>query len=298
MARGDFSDLVAFLAVARTGSFTRAAKQLGISQPALSKSLKDLETRLGVRLLNRTTRSVTTTDAGDHLVESIAPHFEGIEAGLSALTDLRDKPSGTVRITTGDHHADTILVPAMAKLTKTHPDLNIEISVNTGFVDIVAERFDVGIRLGETLAQDMIAVRISPEMRMAVVAAPSYFKDRKAPKTPHDLAKHNCINLRLPSHGGTTVWEFDKRGHGVNVRVEGQMIVSTIALARSAALSGAGLAYLFEDDVERYIASGKLVRVLEDWCEPFPGYYLYYPSKRQQSPAIAAIIEALRYRES
>ena len=296
MARENLGDLAAFLAVARTGSFTRAAKQLGVSQPALSHALKELENRLGLRLLNRTTRRVSTTEAGERLLRSIAPHFDGIEAGLAALTELREKPAGTVRITTGDHQAETILLPAVAKLLPLYPDLNVEVSVNIGLIDIVAERFDAGVRLGETVVQDMVAVRIGPDMRMAVVGSSAYFANRHPPRTPHDLAAHPCINLRFPTHGGVSVWEFEKAGRAVNVRVEGQLIVNDIALARLGALGDAGLAYLPEDYVQPYIESGTLVRVLADWCEPFPGYHLYYPSRRQPSAAFTVLVAALRYR--
>jgi DNA-binding transcriptional LysR family regulator len=296
MVRENLSDLAAFLAVARTGSFTQAAKQLGVSQPALSHALKELEKRLGLRLLNRTTRSVSTTEAGERLLRSIAPHFDGIEAGLEALTELRDKPAGTVRITTGDQPSEAIVLPAIAKLLPSYPDLNVEISVNSGFVDIVAGRFDAGVRLGETIAQDMVALRIGPDLRMAVVGSPAYFADRSPPRTPHDLAAHNCINLRHTIEGGVSVWDFEKKGRVLNARVEGQLTVNDIALARLGALNGAGLAYLPEDFVQPHIASGALVSVLDDWCEPFPGYHLYYPSRRQQSAAFALIVEALRYR--
>jgi DNA-binding transcriptional LysR family regulator len=294
--RENVSDLIAFLAVARTGSFTRAAQQLGVSQPALSHALKELEGRVGLRLLNRTTRSVSTTEAGERLLRSIAPHFDGIEAGLAALTELRDKPSGTVRITVGDQPAESIVLPAVARLLPAYPDLNVEISVNNGFVDIVAERFDAGVRLGETLAQDMVAVRIGPDMRMAVVGAPAYFSGRPPPQTPDDLTEHVCIGLRYTSHGGIGIWDFDKAGRAVNVRIEGQLIVNNIALARQGALQGIGLAYLPEEYVAPLISTGALVRVLKEWCEPFPGYHLYYPSRRQHTPAFAVLLEALRYR--
>jgi DNA-binding transcriptional LysR family regulator len=294
--RENVSDLIAFLAVARIGSFTQAAKQLGVSQPALSHTLKALEERLGLRLLNRTTRSVSTTEAGERLLRTIAPHFDGIETSLNALTDLRDKPAGTVRITTGDQPSESILLPAIAKLLPVYPDLNVEISVNPGFVDIVAERFDAGVRLGETIAQDMVAMRISPDMRMAVFGSPSYFADRKPPREPHDLASHSCINLRHTIDGGVSGWEFDKNGRAINVRVEGQLVVNDIGLMRLAAINGAGLGYLPEDYVQPYVDSGALVRVLEDWCEPFAGYHLYYPSRRQQSAAFKVILDALRHR--
>jgi DNA-binding transcriptional LysR family regulator len=294
--RENVSDLIAFLAVARTGSFTRAAQQLGVSQPALSHALKELEGRVGLRLLNRTTRSVSTTEAGERLLRSIAPHFDGIAAGLAALTELRDKPAGTVRITVGDQPAESIVLPAVARLLPAFPDLNVEISVNNGFVDIVAERFDAGVRLGETLAQDMVAVRIGPDMRMAVVGSPAYFAGRPPPQTPDDLTEHSCIGLRYTAQGGVGIWDFDKAGRAVNVRVEGQLIVNNIALARLGALQGVGLAYLPEEYVAPLIDSGALVSVLDAWCEPFPGYHLYYPSRRQHTPAFAVLLEALRYR--
>ena len=296
MVRENVSDLIAFVAVARTSSFTRAAQQLGVSQSALSHALKELEGRLGLRLLNRSTRSVSTTEAGERLLRMIAPHFDGIEAGLAALTELRDKPSGTVRITVGDQPAESILLPAVAGLLPLYPDLKVEISVNNGFVDIVAERFDAGVRLGETLAQDMVAVRIGPDMRMAVVGSPSYLAGRPLPRTPHDLAEHICIGLRYTAEGGIGIWDLEKAGRAVKVRVESQLIVNNIALARLGALQGVGLAYLPDDYVAPLINSGALVRVLEEWCELFPGYYLYYPSRRQQSGAFAVLLEALRYR--
>ena len=295
MIRENVGGLVAFLAVARAGSFTKAAAELGISQPALSHALKELEQRLGLRLLSRTTRSVSTTEAGEKLFRAIAPHFDGIEAGLSALTDMREKPAGTVRITTGDHVPEAILMPALAKLLPLYPDLHVEISVNLGFVDIVAERFDAGIRLGETVAQDMVTVRVGPDMRMAVVGSPTYFADRGAPQTPHDLSGHNCIGLRFSKDSGIGLWEFEKAGRPVNVRIEGQLVVNNIALELSGALRGSGLAYLPEDYVKPFIASGELVPVLADWCEPFPGYHLYYPSRRQPTAAFKAVVEALRY---
>jgi DNA-binding transcriptional LysR family regulator len=294
--RDNISDLVVFLAVARAGSFTRAAGQLGISQPTLSHLIRGLEKRLGLRLLSRTTRSVSTTEAGERLLRAIAPHFDGIEAGLAALTELREKPSGTIRITTGDHQAETILMPAVSKLLSAYPDLNIEISVDRGLVDIVAERFDAGVRMGETIAQDMIAIRIGPDLRMAVVGSPTYFAERRPPRMPHDLATHNCINLKFPTLGGVSVWDLEKGGHPINVRVEGQLTVNNIALARVGAVAGLGLAYLPLDYVEKDIEAGRLLRVLTSWCEPFPGYHLYYPSQRQPTLAFTLLVEALRYR--
>jgi DNA-binding transcriptional LysR family regulator len=298
MPRQNINDLLAFRAVARERSFTRAAARIGVSPSALSHRLRALEERLGVRLLTRTTRSVAPTEAGERLLAAIGPHFDGIEAELAALSELRDRPAGTIRITTGEHAAATILWPAVFRLLSDYPEINVEVSVNAGFVDIVAERFDAGIRLGETVAQDMVAVRIGPDMRMAAVVAPSYFASRKPPRTPHDLAEHNCINLRFPTLGGLYAWEFEKGGRALNVRVEGQLIANDIALARRAAVDGLGIAYLPEDYLQPEIDSGQLKRVLADWCPPFPGYHLYYPSRRQQSPAFALLVEALRYRTS
>jgi DNA-binding transcriptional LysR family regulator len=296
MPRQNINDLLAFRAVARALSFTRAAAQLGVSASALSHTIRSLEERLGLRLLTRTTRSVALTEAGERLLGTIGPRFDEIEAELAALSELRDKPAGTVRITTGIDAAQTILWPAFATLLADYPDIAVELSVDTGFVDIVAERFDAGVRLGETVAQDMIAVRIGPDMRMAAVAVPAYFTSRKMPRTPHDLAGHNCINLRFPTLGGLYAWEFEKAGRALNVRVEGQLIVNDIALARQGALDGAGIAYLPEDYVREDIAAGVLVQVLRDWSPPFPGYHLYYPSRRQQSPAFQVVVEALKFR--
>ncbi|HSR00826.1 MAG TPA: LysR family transcriptional regulator [Sphingomicrobium sp.] len=297
MPRQNINDLNAFLAVARERSFTRAAAQIGVSPSALSHTIRGLEERLGVRLLTRTTRSVAPTQAGERLLFTIGPHFDGIEAELAALSELRDKPAGTVRITTGIDAAQTILWPAIARLLPDYPDIQVELSVNPGFVDIVAERFDAGVRLGETIAQDMVAIRIGPDMRMAAVASPGYFAGRRPPRTPGDLALHNCINLRFPTLGGLYAWEFEKGRRALNVRVEGQLVVNDIALARSAALDGAGIAYLPEDYVRLDVEEQRLIRVLADWSPPFPGYHLYYPSRRQQSPAFALLIEALRYRK-
>lgn len=296
MPRENFSDLLAFLAVARERSFTKAAAKLGVSQSALSHTIRALEERLGVRLLTRTTRSVAPTEAGERLHNAIAPRFEDIEAELSALSELRDKPAGNIRITAGEHSASMILWPAMAKLLPEYPDIHIEVIVDYGLTDIVAERYDAGVRLGEQVAKDMIAVRIGPDMRMAVVGAQSYFSRRKRPKTPQDLTHHDCINLRLPTHGGIYPWEFEKGGRELRVRVEGQLVFNNIALRLDAVLAGAGLAYLPEDQVRTYIDNGALIRVLSDWCPPFSGYHLYYPSRRQPSPAFTLLVEALRYR--
>ena len=296
MPRQNISDLLAFRAIARERSFTRAAAQLGVSPSALSHRIRGLEERLGVRLLTRTTRSVAPTEAGERLLATIGPRFDEIEAELAALSELRDKPAGTIRITTGIDAAQTILWPTLATLLPAYPDVQVELSVNPGFVDIVAERFDAGVRLGETVAQDMVAVRIGPDMRMAAVASPAYFEMRKPPRTPHDLSKHNCVNLRFPTLGGLYAWEFEKAGRAVNVRVEGQVIVNDVMLAKQAALDGSGIAYLPEHYVSAEVDAGRLKRVLGDWSPPFPGYHLYYPSRRQQSPAFALLVEALRYR--
>jgi DNA-binding transcriptional LysR family regulator len=297
MARQNINDLLAFRAVARERSFTRAAARMGVSTSALSHTMRGLEERLGIRLLSRTTRSVVPTEAGDRLLGVIGPHLDEIEAELDALSELRDKPAGTIRITTGAHAAHAILEPAIVGLLATYPDIKVELSVDAGFVDIVAARFDAGVRLGETVAQDMVAVRISPDMRMAAVGSPAYLAACEPPRTPHDLARHNCINLRFPTHGGLYAWEFEKDGRALNVRVEGQLTVNDTAIALQAALDGLGLAYLPEDHVRADVEAGRLTRVLYDWCPPFPGYHLYYPSRRQHSLAFAVLIEALRYRD-
>jgi DNA-binding transcriptional LysR family regulator len=297
MARANINDLIAFLAVARERSFTRAAAQLGVSQSALSHTVRALEERLGLRLLTRTTRSVAPTEAGERLLRNVGPRFDEIDAELSALTALRETPAGTVRITTGEHSAQTILWPVLAKLLPRYPDIKVELVVDYGLTDIVAERYDAGVRLGEQVDKDMIAVRIGPEMRMAVVGAPAYFAARPKPKQPQDLTEHNCLNLRLPTYGGIYAWEFEKRGRAMKVRVDGQLVLNTGLLRMNAVLAGLGLAYIPEDLVKREIADGRLIRVLADWCAPFAGYHLYYPSRRQPTPAFAVLVEALRYRK-
>jgi DNA-binding transcriptional LysR family regulator len=296
MKREVLGDMSIFLAVAEARSFTRAAARLGTSQSNLSHTVRRLEESLGIRLLMRTTRSVAPTEAGERLIETLRPALDEIEGRLVALGEMRNKPAGTVRITTTQHAAETVLWPAMARLLPDHPEVNVELSINTAFTDIVAERFDAGVRLGEQVAKDMIAVRLGPEIRMAVVSAPSYFARHPKPKTPHDLTSHRCINLRLPTRGGLYAWEFEKAGRELNVRVEGQLVFNENRMALLAASAGAGLAYLLEDQVKPLIADGRLVRVLSDWCAPFPGYHLYYPSRRQLSPAFALLVEALRFR--
>jgi DNA-binding transcriptional LysR family regulator len=297
MIRDTVGDLVAFIAVARAGSFTRAAVELGLTQPALSKAMRTLEERLGVRLLNRTTRSVAPTEAGERLLRSIEPLFAGIEGSLTSLTELRDKPSGTVRITSTQHAAETVLWPRLSKLMHAYPDITVELVTDEGLTNIVSERFDAGVRVGEYVEKDMVAVRIGPEMRQAIVGSPDYFKKHSVPKRPEDLTGHRCINLRRVTRGGNHPWEFEKRGREVNVRVDGRLAVNSVDMARRAALDGVGLAYLPDDMVLEDIAQKRLVRVLEDWCEPYPGYHLYYPSSRQHAPAFAVMLDALRYRE-
>jgi len=296
MPRDNLNELTAFLAVAREKSFTRAAAQLGVSQSALSHTVRALEERLGVRLLTRTTRSVSPTEAGERLMRSVGPRLDEIEAELAALSALREKPAGTIRITAGEHAAEAVLWPAIARLLPDYPDIRVEIIVDYGLTDIVAERYDAGVRLGEQVAHDMIAVRIGPDMRMAVVGAPAYFARQPKPRTPQDLTAHNCINLRLPTYGGLYAWEFEKAGRELKVRVEGQLIFNTAALRMNAVLAGLGLAYLPQDQVKAHLADGRLVRVLADWCPPFPGYHLYYPSRRQATPAFSLLVDALRYR--
>ena len=298
MRRENLNDVLAFLAVARERSFTRAAAKLGVSQSALSHTVRGLEARLGLRLLARTTRSVATTEAGERLLGALGPRFDEIEAELAGLSELRDKPAGTIRITAGEHSAQTILWPALAKLLPRYGDIKIELIIDYGLTDIVAERYDAGVRLGEQVAKDMIAVRIGPDFRMAVVGAPSYFARRAKPKRPQDLTAHDCINIRLPTYGGIYAWEFEKRGRPLKVRVEGQLVFNNIALRMNAALAGLGLAYLPEDQVQEHLAKGRLIQVLADWCPPFSGYHLYYPSRRQAAPAFALLVEALRYRGS
>jgi DNA-binding transcriptional LysR family regulator len=294
--RENFNDVIAFLAVARERSFTKAAAQLGVSQSALSHTIRALEERLGLRLLSRTTRSVAATEAGERLLQSVGPRFDEIDAELSALSALREKPAGTIRITAGEHAAQAILWPTLAKLLPRYPDIKVELIIDYGFADIVAERYDAGVRIGEQVAKDMIAVRIGPDFRMVVVGAPAYIERRGRPKQPQDLTTHDCINIRLPTRGGIYVWEFEKRSRPLKVRVDGQLVFNSIGLRMNAVLAGLGLAYLPEDQVARELASGKLIQVLDDWCAPFPGYHLYYPSRRQVAPAFALLVDALRYR--
>ena len=295
MRGSELGDLVAFVAVAEERSFTRAAAKLGVSQSALSYTVRRLETRLGLRLLNRTTRSVAPTEGGERLLRTLRPALDQIDAEVEALADLREKPAGMIRITADDHAANTILWPAISALLPKYPDVKVEIDVNYGLTDIVADRYDAGVRLGEQVAKDMIAVRIGPDLRLAIVAAPSYFATRPEPKSPQDLVNHNCINFRQPSGGGLYAWEFEKRGRELRVRVDGQLVFNGSYQARNAARGGFGLACILEDAVLADIAEGRLTRVLADWCPPFPGYHLYYPSRRQMAPAFALLVDALRF---
>lgn len=296
MGRRNYNDLLAFVSVARERSFTRAAAQLGVSQSALSHAIRGLEARLDLRLLTRTTRSVAPTEAGERLLASIGSRFDEIDAELEAVTALRDKPAGTVRITTGEHAAESILWPRLARFLPAYPDIKLELDISYGLKDIVAERFDAGVRMGEQVEKDMVAVRIGPAMRMATVAAPSYFARSARPRTPQELANHACINLRLPTYGGLYAWEFERGRRAVNVHVDGQLVFNNVTQILAATLDGFGMAYLPEDMVLGHVHDDRLVRVLEDWCPPFPGYHLYYPSRRQSSPAFALMVEALRYR--
>lgn len=297
MDRRDVDDLLAFLAVAREQSFTRAAAQLGVSQSALSHTLRGLEERLGVPLLNRTTRSVAPTEIGDRLLGSVGPRMDEIGVELAELAGFREKPSGTIRITAGEHAANAVLWPALSKFLADYPEIRIEITVDYGLSDIVADRYDAGVRAGEQVAKDMIAVRIGPDLRSAIVGSPAYFRSHPKPKTPQDLTQHRCIGLRLPTYGGVYAWEFEKTGRQLKVRTEGQVVFNNLALRIDAALAGYGLAYLPEDQVRLHLDAGRLVRVLSDWCPPYTGYHLYYPSRKQPTPAFQLMVDALRYRK-
>lgn len=294
--REELASLAMFVAVAEERSFTRAAARLGVSQSALSHSMRRLETRLKLRLLTRTTRSVAPTEAGERLIATLRPALEDIGDTLSALTELRERPAGRVRITAGTHPARMVLWPVVDRLIAEYPDVEIEIDVDGGLVDIVAERYDAGVRLGERLEQDMIAVRIGPKLRMTAFAAPTYLAARGKPATPYELGEHRCINLRLPGSGSIYVWEFEREGRELNVKVQGQLVFNDVDLIVTAALAGHGIGFLLEDHVRQHLTSGALVNVLDEWCEPFDGYYLYYPNRRQASPAFGLVLDALRYR--
>jgi DNA-binding transcriptional LysR family regulator len=294
MERINLNNVAAFVVVARERSFTRAAAQLGLSQSSLSHTISALEAKLGMRLLTRTTRGVSPTEAGERLLATVGPYCEGIEAELASLSEERDKPAGTIRISSHDHAVRTILWPKLSRLLPNYPDLKVEFSIHYGLIDIVAERFDAGVRVGDQVAKDMIAMRISPDFNMTVVGSPSYFSARKVPVVPQDLTEHSCINLRLPTHGGLYAWEFEKEGRELSVHVQGQVILNTSPEIVTAALEGYGLAYIPQDVADRHIAAGHLVQVLEDWRPTYPGYHLYYPSRRNASPAFLLVLDALR----
>lgn len=296
MARSPIDDLQAFLAVARERSFTRAAAKLGVTPSALSHSMKGLEARLGLRLLSRTTRSVSPTEAGERLMRSIGPHFEQIEAEIAALSDFRDRPAGTIRVSCGDSVVEAVFRPMLKPFLAKYPDITVELAINNGFVDIVEQRLDAGVRLGEALSKDMIAVRIGPDWRFTIVGTPEYFARRSPPETPQDLTNHKCINLRLTTAGGLYAWELKKDGREINVRVEGQLIFNSILPVMAAALDGHGLGNVPEFMSRPYIERGELVEVLADWSPTWQGFHLYYPNRRQPSPAFTAFVEALRYR--
>ncbi|ACO75148.1 Transcriptional regulator [Laribacter hongkongensis HLHK9] len=298
MAKRNLNDLLYFVTVAREGSFTRAASLLGITQSALSQAISGLEARLGIRLLTRTTRSVSPTAAGERLLDTVGYRLDEIEAGLDELTGMRDKPAGTVRITCGEHVLHSILLPRLAPLLREYPDINIEFDVNYGFRDIVADRFDAGVRLGDSIDKDMIALPISPPLRMAVVASPAYFMEHPMPETPSDLLGHNCINMRMQTAGGLYTWDFGHQGQTLSVRVDGQLVFNTSPGIVDAAVAGLGIANLPEEEFAPHVEAGRLVRVLEDWCPAFSGYYLYYPSRRQLSPAFSLVLSALRTGDS
>lgn len=291
----NLNDLAAFVSVAREGSFTKAAAQLGVSQSALSHTIRGLEARLDIRLLTRTTRSVSPTVAGQRLLETLAPRFDEIHAEVAALSDIRDKPAGTVRISAAEHVADTVLWPKLAAFLPDYPDIHVEVVIEYGMIDIVANRYDAGVRLGDQVAKDMIAVRIAPDMRMVVVGSPAYFKGRQLPLTPHELTLHNCINLRLATHGGLYAWEFEKDGQKLNVRVQGQLTYNSSRPILRAALAGLGLGCVPDDVVREHVAAGNLIQVLDDWTPSFPGYHIYYASRLQHAPALALVVKALRH---
>jgi DNA-binding transcriptional LysR family regulator len=298
MQRGSFDDLRALVAVGQARSFTKAAAKLGVSQSALSQTVRQLEARLGIRLLTRTTRSVALTEAGERIMRTVEPRFEEIEAALAAVGELREKPAGTIRITAGEHAIDTILWPKLSPLLKQYPDIKVELVTDYGLTDIVAERYDAGVRWGEQVAKDMISLRIGPDACFAAVGSKEYFAKRPLPQKPQDLVSHSCINLRLPTYGGLYAWEFEKNGREVKVRVDGQLTFSSVPQMVAAARDGSGIAYVPADVVAQDIAKGRLIHILKAWSPPWTGYHLYYPSRRQPSAAFALLVEALRYRQS
>ena len=295
MLKDNFNDLLSFMVVARERSFTRAAAQLGVSQSALSHAMRNLEARLEVRLLTRTTRSVAPTEAGEQLFMRLSPHLLEIEQELTTLRDTRDRPAGNIRLTAGEHAMSAVLWPVLKPFMAQYPDINVEVTVDDGLTDIVDGRFDAGVRLGEQVAKDMIAIRIAPDMRMAVVGSADYLHRFGVPETPEQLDQHRCINMRLPTRGGLYVWEFERDGRELRVRVDGQLILNSLPQRIDAAENGLGLAYVPEDAVQDALAEGRLVRVLEAWCPAFAGYHLYYPSRRQHTSAFSLLIAALRH---
>ncbi|HZW13206.1 MAG TPA: LysR family transcriptional regulator [Noviherbaspirillum sp.] len=296
MTNAKVDDLQAFLAVAREQSFTKAAARLGITPSALSHTIRALEKRLGVRLLARTTRNVAPTEAGDRLMRSIAPLFDQIAAEVEALGELRDKPAGTIRITCTDDTIELYLRPLLSGFLKSYPDITLELFVDYGFTNIVEERFDAGIRLGEAVSKDMIAVRISPDWRLAVVGSPAYFERCPPPRTPYELTNHACVNIRHRPSGAIYAWEFEKDGKAFTVKGEGQLVFNSIVHVLNGAVDGIGLAYVPEALAAPYVADGRLKEVLADWCPYFQGFHLYYPHRRQASPAFSAFVDAVRYR--
>lgn len=294
MRREEMADLTVFLAVAEARSFTRAGIKLGLSQSATSQIVRRLEERLGMRLLTRSTRSVAPTEAGERLIDTLAPALDQLDASLAALSELGGKPTGTIRITSVEHATKTILWPVLQDFLLRYPDVKVAITSDYDLVDIVEERYDAGVRMGEHVDKDMIAVRIAPDFQAAIVGSPAYFAKHPVPKTPQELVAHQCINLSLSTSRGHYIWHFKKKEREMKVRVDGAVAFNSISMAKDAALAGFGLAYLPEDQVRTHLAAGSLVRVLADWCPPFPGYHLYYPSRRQQAPAFALFVEALK----
>jgi DNA-binding transcriptional LysR family regulator len=294
--RENINDLLAFVAVATDQSFTQAAARLGMSQSALSRTIRRLEEQIGVRLLTRTTRSVSPTEAGQRLLAGIGPRLDEIESELIALGALRSRPAGTVRITASEYAAEAVLWPKLAMALRDYPEIKVEIVSENGFVDIAAQGLDAGVRLGESIEKDMIAVRIGPDGRLIPVVSPAYLEDHAMPSTPQDLVGHSCINLRLIGSGTLYAWEFERDGRPLRVRVDGQLTFTSIALSVDAAIKGYGIAFVPEEAAGPAIARGELVAVLEDWCPPISGFHLYYPSRRQQSPAFQIIVDALRHR--
>lgn len=295
MLKENFNELQIFLVVARERSFTKAAGKLGLSQSALSHAVKALEERLNTRLLTRTTRSVAPTETGERIIACLEPSLADLEYKLETIVQSNGSASGNIRLSVGEHSARSLVWPKLKPFLREYPEINIELVVDNGFVDIVEGRFDAGVRLGESVDKDMIAVRIGPDLRMVLVGSPAYFADHPIPLTPHELQNHRCINMRLPTAGGLYHWEFEKDGKPLRVRVEGQLTFNLMSERIDAVKSGFGIACVPEDTVQDEIQSGELIQVLAEWCPAFPGYYLYYPSRKQHPPAFALLIDALRH---